>query len=132
MSHLGLSDKISKLRATAAALYDVNKANGMPPEKIAEHLVPLTYLLDTVINDAVKSNVGETALAIKCMENKIHAYEMDIKFLQQKILDTRDYIDHINAIVLKRMAEEETDNLHGDGFMLTRSVKDGKEKVNVK
>lgn len=132
-SLLYLIEKMQQLRGTAGAIYDTAMANGMNKEAANEAIEPIRRRLQELLSSCARENVGACVMAIRSMESQIEAYEMDIKFLRQKMSDARMHIYSVKKELTKRMQDEEVSTLHeGDFFVALVDLPGGGTDVSIR
>lgn len=101
MAH-SLYDRICAIRLTGAVLYDRGRALGRAPEELARDLKPLHDQYASEVQQAIEEDLGGLVMAVKELESEALKHEKDMRFLAEKVKDTREHAEK-----LKRAVEED-------------------------
>ena len=129
--HKKLYDHISELQLKASTLYEFWMGQKVKPEIIVDKIAPLSGRLHDLIENSAVNNPSGCAEAIVMYDNFIKGYESDIKYFEQKILDSRKDQRRIKLALMNRMKAEGIEAIEESGYMILWVTKDGREDIVV-
>lgn len=112
-----LLDRISRIRAMAATIYDRSLENGHSPAEVQSSIEPLRESLKKVVHHSVRHDLKGCVLAIKGMQNQSLGLAEDIKNLKSKIEENNFYIKMFEDELRPLIPEEGF--LESEGFSVS-------------
>lgn len=119
MSAVRLSERLMRLRITAASMYDLGVSRGLKPEEIQKTIAPITSALTKEIIRSAEEDLPGVAIAVHRLEHQVEAYKADLKYLMQKIIDDEAHIGMLKKAVVERMRVQGITEIQDQGYMAT-------------
>lgn len=124
--------EIQKLRVTAAALYDLGKAQNLPMEKIQESILPVVESLAMALKTAAREDIGGVVVAIRMLESQADAHRKDASFLIDKAQETMAHAQSLKAALTARMKSMGEESVTDGDFSAVLTKACGKEILTLR
>lgn len=115
-------NRVMRIRAAAAGMFDKGLALGTPKEKIAEAIQPIQKQFHDLLLYTVTENPKDAIMAMKAFEGNAGAHMENSRWFKKKALEELRYAKDIRKAIFNHMKEKGLSHFSVDGFLVTFSA----------